>query len=201
MLTSAFARFVPLGMAAMLTVGPQSSQLRGNDHGVGTYLRAVGEYLALRERLFAPLPPLEVSDNWETIHNAVEARTHALRRARVNARNGDIFNVAVAELFRSQIRRVMDEAGYDAGRLLREMTDDGEQWQPAEANGRFSWTTACATPPFVLAALPPLPDQLQYRFVGLDLALIDTDASYIVDVLRDALAARAAKPGRADRPH
>ena len=39
----------------------------------------------------------------------------------------------------------------------------------------------------VLAALPPLPHELQYRFVGRDLVLVDTHADLVVDILRNAV--------------
>ena len=67
------------------------------------------------------------------------------------------------------------------------MNEDGERCRPAVVNGRFSWRTAAATPPYVLAVLPTLPGELQYRFVGPDLVLVDIAANFIIDVLPDAL--------------
>ena len=40
----------------------------------------------------------------------------------------------------------------------------------------------------IIAALPPLPDELQYRFVSHNLVLLDCDAGLIIDVLPQALA-------------
>jgi hypothetical protein len=59
--------------------------------------------------------------------------------------------------------------------------------RPPGVNDRFSWATAVATPPSVLAVLPGLPDQLQYRFVGPHLALVDVDANLVLDVLPGVL--------------
>jgi hypothetical protein len=42
-------------------------------------------------------------------------------------------------------------------------------------------------PAAVIAALPELPPELQYRFVGADLVLVDIGAGLVVDVLRGAL--------------
>lgn len=43
------------------------------------------------------------------------------------------------------------------------------------------------TPALILEVLPRLPSELQYRFVGADLALVDLHSSLIVDVLPHAL--------------
>jgi hypothetical protein len=43
--------------------------------------------------------------------------------------------------------------------------------------------------PSILCALPPLPDELQYRFAGRTLILWDVHADLIVDLLPGALPA------------
>jgi hypothetical protein len=44
-----------------------------------------------------------------------------------------------------------------------------------------------AHPWSVFRALPPLPEELEYRFVGRDLVLIDVTANLVVDVLRKVI--------------
>ena len=61
-------------------------------------------------------------------------------------------------------------------------------WVPA-VNGPLDWFATGATPPSILRALPSLPGVLQYRFVKLDLVLLDVDANLIVDILPGAVAA------------
>jgi len=39
----------------------------------------------------------------------------------------------------------------------------------------------------VLAVLPPVPDDVEYRFVGRDLILRDAHANVVIDVLPDAV--------------
>jgi hypothetical protein len=43
-------------------------------------------------------------------------------------------------------------------------------------------------PPQVLAALPKLPQELEYRFVGARLILLDTHADIILDFVEGVLA-------------
>ena len=54
-------------------------------------------------------------------------------------------------------------------------------------NGRFPWMRGAAMWPCIIDALPPLPDELQYRIVGRDLVLVDVHANLVVDILREAL--------------
>ena len=39
----------------------------------------------------------------------------------------------------------------------------------------------------ILWRLPELPPELEYRFVGRDLVLVDMFGSFVIDVLREAL--------------
>jgi len=39
----------------------------------------------------------------------------------------------------------------------------------------------------LLEALPPLPVELQYRFIGRDLLLVDVEADLVIDILPNAL--------------
>jgi hypothetical protein len=76
----------------------------------------------------------------------------------------------------------------DAAVLLREMMADAEIESPAlRVNDRFPWLAANAMWPLMIAALPPLPEELEYRFVGRDLVLLDVHAGLIVDILPNAL--------------
>jgi hypothetical protein len=163
------------------------------------FLHSVEEYMTLRRAIDRRLPPLEVSDDARKIHFAVEARAAAMRRARAGARIGDIFNADAGELFRGRIRDGFASRTQDVAELFHEMNEDGEPWKPAVVNGRFSWRTAAATPPYVLAVLPTLPEELQYRFVGPDLVLVDIVANFIVDVLPEVLDVAQQAPQDASR--
>jgi hypothetical protein len=57
---------------------------------------------------------------------------------------------------------------------------------------RYPSTVPLSTMPTdVLAALPPLAESLEFRFVGDDLILLDTHADLIVDIIQDVLPAKA----------
>jgi hypothetical protein len=57
-----------------------------------------------------------------------------------------------------------------------------------QVNSRYPDTVPLATmPPQVLAALPRLPEDLEYRFIGTRLVLLDVHADIIVDYIDDAM--------------
>ena len=190
---SRLARFAIPAMLTLLagTSAPIAQGIVHND-AAHQFLRTVDEYMALRQHLERQLPPFEVTDDIHRLDQAVHARAQLIRRARADARTGDIFNAAGGDLFRSRIEQAFATPPCSVAALSRQMNAG----QPARAvvNGRFAWRTAVATPACVLAALPALPRALQYRLVGPDLALVDIDASVIVDVLTNVLDLSAVPP-------
>src|SRR5688572_14742876 len=183
-----FVGWLPAAVLTFVTLGPPDGLRLSADQGAERqFLQSVESYMALRRQLEHQLPPIALSADVDAIQRASDARFAAMRRARAAARPGDIFNAGVAEVYRVRIRHGFTVRGDDASELIEEMNEGGERWRSAVVNGRFSWKTAAATPPHVLAVLPDLPPELQYRFVGPDLVLVDLDASFIVDVLSDVL--------------
>jgi hypothetical protein len=183
-----FGGWLPAAVLTIVTLGPPGGVRLSAEQGAEQqFLQSVESYMALRRQLEHQLPPIALSADVDAIHRASDAWFAALRRARAAARPGDIFNAGVAELYRVRIRHGFTVRGDDASELIEEMNEGGERWRPAVVNGRFSWKTAAAMPSHVIAVLPGLPPELQYRFVGPDLVLVDLDASFIVDILPDVL--------------
>ena len=59
---------------------------------------------------------------------------------------------------------------------------------PFKVNGEYPKEAPLSTvPPDVLKALPPLPENLQYRFVGRHLILYCTRGNLIVDYMLNAM--------------
>lgn len=91
-------------------------------------------------------------------------------------------------LLRRRILEVLRERRIEPSALLAAAAEDEETFAPRPVvNERYSWSWPSFAPPPVLAALPVLPVELQYRFVGRDLVLVDIEANLVVDVLPDAL--------------
>lgn len=163
-------------LAASLQVFPDTE-------AIVTFQRDADGYAFLHRRIERQQPPLEVTSDIAAIKRSIDAMAAAMRAARAGAREGDLFAPAVQPLFRDRIVRAMREHQLTVADLE---PDDGPPAAALAVNGEMPWRLSKATPACVLEALPALPAELQYRFVGADLLLVDVHASLIVDVFHGA---------------
>jgi hypothetical protein len=150
----------------------------------------VTEYVALHRRLEARLPALETSTDPERFISHRNKLVAAIKNARPMAGEGHFFDSSVAPVFRMMI----DDAfyGLDAEGLLIDLFEEHPKtwgYRVYVYDAYPGWATR-EMPGFVLRSLPVLPDELEYRFVDHDLAIVDADANLVLDVLRDAIARR-----------
>jgi hypothetical protein len=86
------------------------------------------------------------------------------------------------------LEKAIDERGHDPADILRELAAERPPGIPEPAvNGEFPWQIGSAMWPTLLQALPALPRELEYRFSGRHLVLIDIHANLVVDILKNAL--------------
>jgi len=167
----------------------------GSDSMPRTFKTSVEEYVELHRSVRASLPPLDVSSEPRHFLKASDQLASAIRDARAGARRGEVFNPVVAANFRARINYALRDRDRrkDVVRRLTEVEEDEDERPPAGwvpvVNGTLDWFSTGATPHSILEALPDLPHELQYRFVRLDLVLLDVDANLIVDILPAALSA------------
>jgi hypothetical protein len=126
----------------------------------------------------------------EDLFNAIQSLQAGIRAARPDARPGAFFTPAVSTLVRARLQQRLVVCGYTVEEVRAFLNEERFPGAPEpRVNRPFPWTVGSAMWPTLLAVLPPLPPQLQYRFVDRDLVLIDIDADLVVDVLRNALPA------------
>ena len=151
-----------------------------------TFFERVADYVALHRRLEGPLPQEVVTDDLEALLAPRPALAAAMRAARANARQGEIFPPAVAGYFRILVADALRHGGVD--NMLAIVEDDNAVHVPVVVNGDYPAGRALSTmPACLLAELPELPAELQYRFVGRDLILWDVGAGLIVDIVPNAI--------------
>ena len=152
------------------------------------FSEAVDHYVEIHRSVAASLGPEILCDTAEELQRQTWTFAAALRAATRGAREGDIFSPHVAKFFRAHIASVVRETRPDIAALLEETEEEGlEEPSVPQVNAAFPWNTGAVMWPSMLWRLPPLPEEVEYRFVGRDLVLLNVRANLVVDVLRDAL--------------
>jgi hypothetical protein len=148
----------------------------------------IDKYMELHNSLEKEGPPLEETAEPAKIQASQDALAAKLRAARKDARQGDIFTPAVARLF----RRLMypELKGADGAATKEAIKDDAPPAAavPIKVHAKYPESAPLPTvPPNLLAALPDLPEDLEYRIVGRSLLLRDVHANIIVDFIPNAV--------------
>ena len=159
-------------------------QMLPETRAIVEFERAADDYAFMHRRIERRQPPVELTADVATLRQAIASMAEAMRIARPNAREGDLFAAPIRSVLRARIVKAMRLHDVTVDALEAEVTES----VPVQltVNGDMPWRQTGSMPPCVLEVLPPLPPELQYRFVGTDLVLVDVHASLIVDVLRDA---------------
>lgn len=146
----------------------------------------VADYVAMHRLLEGPLPPLQVSNDMGAVRAAMDALATRIRAARKDAHQGDLFTKDVAHVFRRRIARCITPEDMEA--MLAE-NEEHAPTLPPRLVVNMTWPEPVPfsfVPPQLIASLPPLPAELQYRIIGRSLVLWDHHANLIVDFLPGA---------------
>ena len=174
------------------TSGAASSQgtpAPGQDAALNVFRAALDGYAGLRTRISSEVPPLRVTPDAREIAQRSDALSNAIMRGRQNARAGQFFDRDAAAFIRRSLAAALVSSDDVAIRAL--LDADQTTFTGIKVHARFPVGYLLpTTPPTLLAALPTLPPQLEYRFIGRTLILRDIDAALILDYLVDALPPR-----------
>lgn len=149
---------------------------------VADFSARIDRYLELRRTLEEGLPPLTITDDPAEILRAESALAKRIRVARDDAKRGDIFTPHIRAEFRRVLRLEMTPA------TLKDIMEENPGAFSNGINATYSKEQVLSTMPAnILALLPTLPDDIQYRFLGPNLVLHDTRANVILDLIRCAI--------------
>jgi hypothetical protein len=145
------------------------------------------QYIKLREDLAGKLKPLTPTASAAELAARQESLAAALRDVRKNAKQGDLIPPAVA----AQIKRIVAADFRRRNPMTkRAVFEEVPTGVRPVINKPLPDAAALATiPPLLLNELPRLPDNLQYRFVGHDIILLDGDTRLIMDYISNAVPA------------
>jgi hypothetical protein len=144
-------------------------------------------YLALREELSRKLKPLSSTPSATELTTRQDALAGAMKAARATAKRGDLVPKLVAEQIATTISEDFRRRNTVATKgTLKEVTVAAVP----QVNKVYPPGDAMPTvPPLLLKNLPQLPDNLQYRFFGRSIVILDGDLQLIADVIPGVLPA------------
>jgi hypothetical protein len=156
---------------------------------LATMNERIKEYVALHVRLERSLPKLPKEATPEQIDKNQRALAKLVQDARAAAKPGDIFTPEARPVIKRLVASVF---GGPDGKQLKASIMDENPVTPAAlkltVNSRYPDTVPLTTvPPQVLQTMPKLSEDLEYRFVGDWLILLDVHAHVIADFIEDVL--------------
>lgn len=176
-------------VVALVAAAPQAAgQPRVNPDAkiLQAFTDRVTRYAELHKKLEETLPALKDESDPHQIHAHRLALAKLIRDARRGAQPGQIFTRQTRRLFRRLIYNVVHSPDGPAVRAA--IFDENTRAVPLEVNGPYPSSVPLSTvPPVLLLAMPRLPEEVEFRFVGRQLILFDLDAQIIVDFMADAL--------------
>jgi hypothetical protein len=165
--------------------GQSNAQTRVNPDAqvLADFKERVDDYVDLRKKADDGAPPLRETADPAEIKAAQAALAKRLMAARAGARHGDIFTPEIALRFRRLLRPEVKDP--DTKQLI---LDDNPGNIKFKVNAPYPEAEPLSTvPPNVLASLPALPADLEYRFVGKHMILRDARANIVIDYIANAI--------------
>jgi hypothetical protein len=149
---------------------------------VAGFTDRVTAYFELRRQLESRLPPLTVTNDVDQINGGRRSLARAIRVARPGAVQGEFFTAATSAQFQLMLTRMMD------ARMWAAIMDENPGAFGHDIDGPYpDGKTFSTMPGLLLARLPELPDDIQFRFAGRQLVLYDVRANTIIDWMPNAI--------------
>jgi len=167
-------------------VGPLSPE---DARALATMNDRLKQYVDLHVKLEQSLPKLPKDATPQQIDKNQRTLERLVREARATAKPGDIFTPEAQPVIKRLLAAVF---GGPDGKQLKSSIMDENTVDPATikltVNARYpDVVPLTSVPPQVLQTLPKLTEDLEYRFVGDWLILLDTHAHVVADYIDDAL--------------
>jgi hypothetical protein len=153
---------------------------------VEEFTAKVKTYAALHQKIEAGLPklPKEASPQQKDFNQRELGRL--IKQARATAKQSDVLTPTMQAYVRQQLVKIF--AGAEGAARLASVMDENPVGAKVGVNDRYPDSIPLSTmPPEVLQVLPKMPEELEYRFVGDNLVILDPHAHLIVDYMPAAL--------------
>jgi len=184
-LLSTFPLVTSLLLAAMASFAQAPPPPGSNDAKVvADFEQRAKQYLDWREKTVGKTPSPVNSP--EKIVAARHDLANRVRVGRAGAKQGEVFSSEIADYFRREIAATLN--GYHGKQIRSSLRHSEPTEMELQVNQSYPERVALqSTPPTLLLNLPELPNGLEYRILGRELVLRDSDANIIVDYVPNAL--------------
>ena len=164
-------------------VGPLSE---AEARALGTMNDGLKAYVELHKKVEETLPKLPKDATPQQIDQNQRLFEQRLRDARKGAKRGEIFTADAQPVIKRLLATVF--AGPEGKQLKASIMDENPVGISIGVNTRYPDAVPISTvPPAVLQTLPKLSEDMEYRFVGDNLILLDAHAHIIADYIPDAI--------------
>ena len=154
------------------------------------YTQRITAYMRMHKEVERTLSLQWSFDDAEDLFEAIEAMGSGIRARRPTATRGAILTPDIGALIRARLENRLATCGQTVEDVLAFINDErSPDARSPQINERFPWELGSAMWPSFMGVLPPLPDELEYRFADRDLVLVDVHADLVVDILVHALPA------------
>jgi hypothetical protein len=182
---------VTSGLASSLlpVQNPAASQpinIHADAKTIEEFMDRVNAYVAVHQKLERALPKLPDDATPQQIDRAQRTLAAQIQSARAGAKRGDLFTPEMTAIVKRLLNQVF--AGTDGWQLRSSIMDENVKFIALKVNQRYpDGIPLTSMPPKLLKALPDLPEEMEYRFVGDQLIVLDSHAHIIGDFIPDAL--------------
>jgi hypothetical protein len=174
-----------LATLALAGVIAQSAPVNPQAAALDEFSKRLKAYVALRADLAKKLEPLSPTGSASDLQARQDALAAALRVARARAKPGDLVPQPVRQQIRETVAADFRRRQPATQRAALEEVPTGPL---PGINRNYPERAALPTvPPLLLQNLPTLPDNLQYRFFGRHIVILDGDVEIVVDYVQNVV--------------
>jgi hypothetical protein len=166
-----------------------------DDPKIAAFTQRVEQFVKIRNEAKQKAGSLPKASTPEQIQAAERKMLEAIRTARADAKQGDIFTPDIQPLFRQILKDNLsgaDKEKKESRQTARQGNpqndkEKGEAAPVVGVNAAYPKSAPLSSvPPLLLLQLPKLPTDIEYRFVGETLILWDNISNVILDYMKGA---------------
>jgi hypothetical protein len=175
-----------LGLFLLTACAATAQSVNSDALIIQDFKNRVAEYVKLRSSIEGSLPQLKKGESAQQIDDQSKAMAAKIRAARRRAKQGDLFT----EPIRKELRRliVIASKGLDRPRIAASLKHAEPVAPRLLINGVYPQGVPLqSTPPTLLANLPELPKEVEYRIAGPLLVLVDAKTGLVLDYMKHAI--------------